>query len=139
MILLSEQRLEDTLGAALMCLMAWGVGRETVESPPGVRGRRARDRMGQCPKRGSWPEGLWDTGVRESQGLRSPLPELLNLTWHLNKERGPWAHPLLEELLTWTERGTRTFQPPRTRKSGTEVAPETTTPTRLWGSLAYYS
>lgn len=42
---LSEQKLEDTLGASLMCLMAWGLGRETVESPPGGRGGRARDRM----------------------------------------------------------------------------------------------
>ena len=43
----------------------------------------------QCPEWGSWPEGLWDTGVRESQGLVSPLPEALDLTWHRNIERGP--------------------------------------------------
>lgn len=99
-------------------LGGWGVGK--------------RQDVPQRPKEGSWPEGLWDTGVRESRGLVSPLPESVNLTWHRNKERWPTAHSPQELVLTWTERGTRTSKRPHTRKSGTEVAPETTTPRRLW-------
>ena len=110
------------------CTQCCGGGRGDGGIPTWGKGCVGKRRNGpQCPTWGSWPE------LRNHGGYCHHFPGLSTSHGIAVKSRGPRAHPLQEEQLTWTERGARTSKPPHKRKSGTEVAPETTTPTRLWG------
>lgn len=87
----------------------------------------------QCPTWGSWPEGL---GI-QALGNHKPL-ETLTHPIHRSEERPPTGPPATGGN-TYAECGARRAKLLHTRKPRTEVAPGTTTPTRLWGCLAYDS
>lgn len=70
---------------------AVGVGREMVETSPAGRDVWIRDRMDHHVQHGDpgQKDSGTDTGVRESRGLLSPLPEPHNFTCHRSLEQGP--------------------------------------------------
>lgn len=107
-------------------------------NPTWGRGGRARDRRtAVCPTWGCWPEGLGIQALGNRKGESPPLETLTHPT-HRNEERPPTGPPATGGN-TYVECGAGRAKLLHTRKPRTEVAPETTTPTRLWGCLAYDS